>query len=117
MGLTELIVKTLEDKKAQDISVHKAPEGHMTDEYVICTGTSDTHIRTLNESLKKSFRDNRIDLLYFSDRNISPEWIVLDAGEVIIHIMTEEKRSHYELEDLWEEYRAEEEGVSNVRDK
>ncbi len=98
MGLLDQIVQAAEEKKAQDISVLKISElTTIADFFFITNGTSITQNQAIaDEVLKKAgqkpFSIEGYDLA---------EWILLDFGEIIVHIFTEEKRATYNLESLW----------------
>lgn len=95
------IVGALEDKKGEDIILMDIHEIAIFAEYfVICSGTSDRMIQTLAdsavESVKKEFRlQGRIEGL--------PQdgWMLVDFGDVILHIFSPDRRHYYRLEDLW----------------
>ncbi len=98
MGLLDQIVQAAEEKKAQDISVLKISElTTIADFFFITNGTSITQNQAIaDEVLKKA------DQKPFSIEGYDlAEWILLDFGEIIVHIFTEEKRATYNLESLW----------------
>lgn len=99
--LTDKIVKVLDDKKARDISVINI-EGITTiaDYFVICSGTSTTHIKTLADEIEEKMKEEGIKPLNKEGYN-SARWILVDYGDVVVHIFHEEDRSHYNLERLW----------------
>ena len=72
-----------------------------TDYFVICTGNSDTHLDSLGESAKKTLSEELGEEPVSLEGRTNREWILLDYGNLIIHIFKEEKRSFYGLEDLW----------------
>jgi len=95
------IIEVLEDKKACDITVMDVHEKtSIADYFVVCHGTSETHLSTLLSTLVKASKENNLDLLR-SDRSSSKEWKVLDYGDIIVHIFLEESRSFYDLEQIW----------------
>lgn len=70
------------------------------DYFVICGGRSLTHVASLAEGVEEDLeRDGSIP----RRRNAPPDakWVVLDYGDVVVHILTEEARSYYNLEALW----------------
>ena len=99
--IKDKIVEILEDKKAKDISIINIEEiTSLADYFVICTGTSTTHIKTLADEL-----DERMDKQGFKplrkEGYNSARWILIDYGDVVVHIFHEEDRSFYKLERLW----------------
>jgi ribosome-associated protein len=72
----------------------------LTDYFIICSGTSTTHIRTLADELEFKMAESGYNMLHKEGYN-SARWILLDFGEVVAHIFHEEDRSFYSLERLW----------------
>src|SRR5690606_23234424 len=77
----------------------------LADYFVICTGTSDTHIKSIAENVQDTMRE---DAKVRAKPQGSAEsfWIVLDYGDVILHIFDEETRAFYDLERLWSDGKA-----------
>jgi len=71
-----------------------------TDYFIICSGTSDRMLNALAKSVFEFIHQN-----YQLSVNIEGEprdgWVLIDAGDIIIHLFSPEKRSYYKLEDLW----------------
>jgi iojap-like ribosome-associated protein len=94
-------VGILEDKKARDIDVIDiSGVSTLADCFVICNGTSVTHIKTLTDELELKMAEAGYKSLHIEGYN-SARWVLLDYGEVVIHIFHEEDRSFYNLERLW----------------
>ncbi len=99
--LQQFVIDKLEDSKAQDIiflDVHG--KSSITDCMIICTGTSNRHLMSVADNLVDDCRANGLTPLGVEGQGIS-DWIVVDLGEVIVHVMQEESRRMYELEKLW----------------
>lgn len=97
----DLILKLLENKKAVDIEVIDLTEKSlMCDYFVICTGTSNIHIRTLCDTITLDGRKEGLKKSNIEGRS-NAKWILVDFGEVVVHIFDEEERAFYNLEDLW----------------
>ena len=95
------IVEILENKKAKEISVINISSiTVLTDYFIICNGTSTTHIRTLADELEFKMKDLEIECLHKEGYN-SLRWILMDYNEIIVHIFHEEDRNYYKLERLW----------------
>lgn len=106
--LAKVIAKALEDKKGIDITILEVgKQTVLADYFVICTGTSNTHVKALTDEVEFKTeqelgkKPNRIE--GFSN-NI---WTLMDYGTVIVHIFTKEGREFYKLEKLWKEAAAE----------
>ncbi len=113
MTIARAIVDALEDKKAENILLldlrptgllgQKAEHGDytITDYFVIATGNSDRQIRALAEHVREA-----IKILYEKgpssvEGEANSGWVLMDYGDIIVHIMSEEQRDFYDLEGLY----------------
>ncbi|MDO4864268.1 MAG: ribosome silencing factor [Ruminococcus sp.] len=97
----ELIIKTLDSKRGEDIQALRIADlTILADYFVIVNGTSNTHARTLADEVE----------FVLSQKGVEPErreadtgntWIILDYGDIIVHVFYKETRSFYKLEGLW----------------
>ena len=96
-----LVVKTLEDGKARDIQVMNV-EGisSFTDRMIVATGTSTTHVKSNGNAVSQAFKDINQPPLGMETTQ-DPQWVLIDLGDVVVHVMTESARAHYQLEKLW----------------
>lgn len=107
LDIAREIVNTLEDKKAENIVLlDLRPHGlktdyAITDFFVICTGTSNRQIRALAENVREAIKTRTSKLPYSVEGEADSGWVLMDYGEVIVHIMGEEERRYYDLEGLW----------------
>ena len=91
----------LEEKKAHDVKILKTAEQTvLADYFVICNGTSSTHIKALVDEVDKELSEageppTRREGLR------SDVWVLMDFGSVIVHVFTDEARKFYNLERLW----------------
>ena len=97
----DLIVGGAEDKKANYVTtLDLRGKTLIADFFIICSGTSNIHIRSVADGImeameKRGIRQRRIE--GYSEAT----WILLDYGDNIVHVMSEEQRSFYGLEKLW----------------
>ena len=100
--VADKMVGILEDKKAKDVmAISIENVSVLADYFVICNGTSTTHIRTLADEVEKSLEsEDGVKLLHREGYN-SARWVLLDYGDVIVHIFHEEDRKFYDIERLW----------------
>lgn len=99
--LAQNISEILEGKKARDIDIIDIKDiTIMADYFIICSGSSTTHIRTLADELEQKMEEQGIRYLHKEGYN-SARWILLDYDSVIVHIFHEEDRNFYNLERLW----------------
>ena len=99
--IAQLVVEALEDLKGESIrsiDVQKLTE--ITDYMVIVTGRSSTHIKALSDSVAKKVKEAGLDILG-KEGKLQSEWILVDVGGVVVHIMLGSVRALYNLEDLW----------------
>lgn len=100
--LKQFITTTLEDLKATDIVVldvrAKTP---LTDMMVICTGNSSRHVKSLASNLAEKAKSVGVRPLCTSGEN-EAEWVLLDLGDAMVHVMQFKTREMYQLEELWE---------------
>ena len=95
------IVAAAEDKKANYVTeIELRGKTIIADFFIICSGTSNIHIRSVADGIgeameKLGSRKNRIE--GYNEAN----WVLLDYGDVIVHVMSEEQRHFYKLETLW----------------
>ena len=99
--VVSLGANALNEKKAKDIKVLKTDKlTSLCDYFLICTGTSSTHIKTLTDELEKRLSDAGEPPLRREGFR-SGNWVLLDFGCVVAHVFTEETRDFYKLERLW----------------
>lgn len=95
------IAEALDSKKGQDIHVIEIADiSTLADYFVICTGTSNTHINTLCDAVEEVMEGTG-DQLISREGHRSGTWVLLDYGGVVVHVFTDETRKFYDLERLW----------------
>jgi len=96
-------VDALEDVKAQDIQVFDTtPITSLFDRVVIASGTSNRQTRALAKSVHDKVREAGAPVLSMEGADTG-EWVLVDLGDVVVHIMQPAIRDYYRLEDLWGE--------------
>ena len=101
--LKDIIIKTLDLSKAQDIiSIDLKNKSSMADFLIIASGTSSRHIQSLSEQVLVKFKVNGFRNSKIEGKD-SSEWKLVDGIDVIVHIFHPEKRKFYELEKIWSE--------------
>jgi len=98
----ESICSVLEDKKAADISVIDVSKfSSVTDHFILATSGSTPQTRALTKAV-----DEEIENLGFKapkwHGKLESNWLILDLGSIIVHIMGAEERKRYSLEEIWE---------------
>ena len=91
----------LDEKKARDVKVLKTAEQTVLAEYfVICNGSSSTHIKALVDEVDKQLSEAGEPPIRREGLR-SDIWVLMDFGCVIVHVFTDEARKFYNLERLW----------------
>jgi ribosome-associated protein len=104
--LKQFVVDKVDDLKARDVVVlDVSDKSNITDFMVICSGTSKTHVKAIAENLVVEAKQAGIQPLGVEGRE-SSEWVLVDLGDVILHVMQEQTRDFYQLEKLWAENKA-----------
>ena len=101
--LKQIVIKTLDINKAQDIvSIDLKDKSSMADYMIIASGTSSRHIQALSEQVLEKLKDNGVNESKIEGKD-SNEWKLVDGIDLIVHIFHPEKRKFYELEKMWSE--------------
>lgn len=99
--LQDFVIDKIDDLKGQDIvAVNVQGKSSITDCMIICTGTSTRHVASIADHVVQQSRAAGLKPISV-DSKISTDWVVVDLGDVIVHVMQEESRRLYELEKLW----------------
>jgi len=99
--LQALVIDALEDVKAQDIKVFDTV--HLTslfDRIAIASGTSNRQTKALAASVRDKVKENGGAILSVEGENTG-EWVLVDLGDMIVHIMQPAIRAYYRLEEIW----------------
>jgi ribosome-associated protein len=100
--LSELIVATLEELKASNIQVLDVSTlTSITDFMIIASGRSSRQVKALADKVVEKVKTAGIPLLGIEGEQ-QAEWILVDVGDVIIHVMQPSIRAYYQLEKLWD---------------
>ena len=113
-ALAQAAVEAAEEMKALDISMMDvSARTTLTDYLVIVSGTSDTHLKSIADNIQDTLRNNW-------KKRAKPQgtagsfWMVLDYGDIIVHIFDESTREFYDLERLWSSSLREETGATRA---
>ena len=95
------VTKALDEKKGMDIKLLKIDKvSSLADYFLICTGTSNTHVKTLCDYAEYTL-ENLGEKLLGREGHRGNTWELLDFGTVVVHVFTDEARAFYDLERLW----------------
>ena len=106
------VTKALDEKKGMNIKLLKIDKvSSLADYFLICTGTSNTHVRTLCDYAEYTLEQLGEPMLG-REGHRGNSWELLDYGTIVVHVFTEEAREFYALERLWAD--AEEINISDI---
>ena len=95
------VTKALDAKKGLDIKLLKIDKvSSLADYFLICTGTSNTHVKTLCDYAEYTLEQLGEQMLS-REGHRGNSWGLLDYGTIVVHVFTEEARQFYSLERLW----------------
>jgi len=95
------VTKALDAKKGMDIKLLKIDRvSSLADYFLICTGTSSTHVKTLCDYAELTL-ENLGETMLGREGHRGNSWELLDFGSIVVHVFTEEAREFYALERLW----------------
>jgi ribosome-associated protein len=95
------VTKALDAKKGMDIKLLKIDKvSSLADYFLICTGTSNTHVKTLCDYAEYTLEQLGEPMLG-REGHRGNAWELLDYGTIVVHVFTEEARTFYNLERLW----------------
>lgn len=99
--LIALVVKQLEDSKALNITqLNTKKLSSTTDMMIVATGTSTRHVQSIAKKLIHAVKEVGVRLLGVEGEEYG-EWVLIDLGDVIVHVMLQTQRELYNLEELW----------------
>ena len=97
----DLIVKAADDKKANYLTeIDLRGKTLIADFFIICSGTSNIHIRAVADGIVESLETSGVRA-HRTEGYSECTWIVIDYGDVIVHVMSETERDKYKIESLW----------------
>ncbi len=114
LQLQALVVDALEDVKAQDIQVYNTTElSNLFDRVVIASATSNRQTRALANNVRTRVKEAGHTFVA-SEGEETGEWVLVDLGDIVVHIMQPMIRSYYKLEEIWGKHpvRAKPEGAA-----
>lgn len=92
----------IEDKKAENITLlDLRPDAIQADFLVLANGTSDRQLGALLEYVRQGMKDDHSRIPHAVDGTPKSGWVVLDYGDVVVHLFIDEIREFYDIEGLW----------------
>lgn len=101
--LCQTVVRGMLEKKAKEVVILDLQnvKNAVADYFVICTGTSDTQIQAIADSVIEEVKKAHDTEGIHSEGMLNREWILIDYLDVVVHVFNREKRAFYDLESLW----------------
>lgn len=100
-AIARIIVDVAADRKANDIALIEIGKvTTLADFFVLATGTSDRQIGAIANAVRVRMKEDGIALLH-AEGEPGDGWVLLDYGQVVVHIFGEEQRAYYDLERRW----------------
>ncbi|SHJ26744.1 ribosome-associated protein [Arenibacter nanhaiticus] len=101
--LIALILTGIEDVKGHDINILdlREIENTVCDYFIICNGTSNTHVNAIVGSVQKTVSKAIHDKPWHVEGSDNAEWILMDYVNVVVHVFQKHARSYYDIEGLW----------------
>lgn len=101
-ALAAFIADKIDDMKGRDITtIDISEKSDIADFMIIASGNSTRHVKSIAQNVTLECRAEGIEPIGVEGNDIG-EWSLVDFGDVIVHLMTDETRDKYQLEQLWE---------------
>jgi ribosome-associated protein len=101
-ALARLAAEACDDRKAVDIRLIRVEEvSSLADWFVICSGLTDVQVRAIARSVEDQLETTAGRLPLRREGQSEGRWVLLDYGEVIVHVLTPQERTFYDLESFW----------------
>ena len=101
--LVDVVIAAMQNIKANriiDLDLRNL-ENSITEHFIICHGTSNTHVVSIAEAIEKEAKESIDEIAFRKEGYKNGEWVVLDYSSVIVHVFQEHVREHYNIEELW----------------
>ncbi|MFM2486321.1 ribosome silencing factor [Celerinatantimonas yamalensis] len=100
-ALVKFVVDKIEDMKGRDVAVLDVhQQSTITDHMVVCSGNSKRHVQSIAQNILNEAKLAHLTVIG-SEGGDAGEWVLVDLGDVVIHVMQDESRDFYQLEKLW----------------
>lgn len=101
--LLKYIINVVQDAKGEKITSLdlRKIESSICEYFIICTGTSSTHVNSIESKIKKTISQEMGEKPLRTEGNNIGEWVLMDYYNIIVHIFQQKTRELYNIEDLW----------------
>lgn len=99
----DLIIEGIRRRKGRDITIVDLSEieSAAAEKFIICQGTSTMHVASVADSIREYLLEEARIKPYNYDGYGASTWIVIDYGDILVHVFQPETRCRYDLENLW----------------
>lgn len=112
-AIVDVITESLLSKKANDITVLDVSELTTLAEYfVVCHGNSDVQVKALADAVEEDVLEKCSEKAWRKEGGTGRSWMILDFVNIVVHVMSEEKRKFYEIERLWNDAK-----ITHIKDE
>jgi ribosome-associated protein len=106
--IKDMVVQAASDKKAhQIVTLELKAISLIADYFMICTGNSETQVQAVATEIKKRAEEQQVRVRKIEGFD-SARWVLIDLGDVVVHVFHRDERSYYNLERLWKDAKLEE---------
>lgn len=101
--ISDIIITAILDKKGHDIKILDLSkvDGAPTQQFVVCTGNSTTQVSAIADNVREEIQKKAGEKPINCDGYRNSQWIVVDYGDLMVHVFLPDSRSFYRLEQLW----------------
>ncbi|OZM57769.1 ribosome silencing factor [Lottiidibacillus patelloidae] len=100
-NILQIVASALDDKKAEEIVIlNMVGLSSMADQFVICHGNSDKQVQAIAKNVKDEVTKNDYEIKRMEGYD-EARWVLIDCGDIIVHVFHKDERSYYNLEKLW----------------
>ena len=99
--ISQVAVNALEDIKGENIVVIDTQDlSPLFSKMIVCTGNSNRQVKSLANNVAEEFKKHQIEIVGI-EGEAGGEWVLVDSGDVVVHVMLPQVRAYYDLESLW----------------
>jgi ribosome-associated protein len=102
-ALISKIIGGIEEVKGDEVNLLDLREikNSVCSYFIICNGTSNTHVNAIVNSIQKTVSKNLKEKPYHTEGQENSEWVLIDYIDIVVHVFQKQIRDHYSLENLW----------------
>jgi ribosome-associated protein len=103
LTLVDVIVKGIQEIKGKEICIVDLTkvDNAYSNYFIICSGTSDTHVQAISDSIEQMTRTLQNEKPSHIEGYREANWILMDYFDTMVHVFKSDEREHYNLEELW----------------